>query len=65
METQLVHIAISTHVLAALLESGYLRAVDFRCLDTDSKKTVWQLLLSTLQLAMQKSSEPGENDVEC
>lgn len=54
METQLVHIAISSHALAILLESGSLHAVDFKCLDAASKKTVWQLLLSTLHFAMQK-----------
>jgi hypothetical protein len=52
METQTVQIAISANTLATLLKSGSLHAVDFTCLDADSKKTVWQLLLSSVQLAI-------------
>jgi|WetSurSiteA1Bulk_404760.scaffolds.fasta_scaffold00093_6 hypothetical protein len=41
MKHNLVHIAISLDALALLIESGYIHAVDFRCLDANSKKTVW------------------------
>ena len=46
----MVHIAISPNVLASLIEGGYIHAVDFKCLDIDSKKTVWKLFLSAVKL---------------
>jgi hypothetical protein len=49
MENNLVHIAISANTLASLIESGCIHAVDFKCLNDDSKKTVWKLLLSALK----------------
>lgn len=57
MKHNLVHIAISLDALTLLIESGYIHAVDFRCLDANSKKTVWQLLLSTLQSAIKEQPE--------
>ncbi|PPK73093.1 hypothetical protein B0F88_10272 [Methylobacter tundripaludum] len=50
MENNLVHIALSVHTLASLIESECIHAVDFKCLDIDSKKTVWKLFLSTVKL---------------
>jgi len=50
MENNAVHIAISANTLAELIESGCIHAVDFKCLDVDSKKTVWKLFLSTVKL---------------
>jgi hypothetical protein len=49
MESSLVHIAISTNALASLIESGSIHAEDFKCLNADSKKTVWTLFLSALK----------------
>lgn len=54
MKHNLVHIAIPLDTLASLIQSGYIHAVDFRCLDSNSKKTVWQLLLSTLKPAIKE-----------
>jgi hypothetical protein len=55
MENNTVHIAISLPTLTALIESGLLHAVDFRCLDADSKQTVWKLFLSALKLHSEKN----------
>lgn len=49
MEKNLVHIAISPNALALLIERGYIHAVDFKCLDFDSKKMVWKLFLSAMK----------------
>jgi hypothetical protein len=49
MENNLVHIAISSNTLALLIERGYIHAVDFKCLDFDSKKVVWKLFLSAVR----------------
>jgi hypothetical protein len=54
MENNLIHIAISPTVLASLIERKYLHVVDFKCLDTNAKKTVWALLLSTLQSTLRQ-----------
>jgi hypothetical protein len=54
MGNNLVHIAISTNVLASLIERGSIHAVDFKCLDADSKKTVWNLFLSTLKSTLKE-----------
>jgi hypothetical protein len=53
----MVQIAISVNILASLIESGCIHAVDFRCLNIDSKKTVWKLFLSALKLT--KKNESG------
>jgi hypothetical protein len=42
MDNKLVHITISADTMASLIESGSIHAVDFKCLDIDSKKTVWR-----------------------
>ncbi len=57
MDNNLVHIAISANTMASLIESGSIHAVDFKCLDIDSKKTVWRLFLSAVKLT--KKSKPG------
>ncbi|GEM_PF-623315 len=38
MKNNLVHIAISANTLASLIENERIHAVDFKCLDIDSKK---------------------------
>lgn len=64
MENNLVHIAISPNVLASLIESGYIHAIDFRCMDIDSKKMVWKLFLSTVKLTKKiKSGYQGNGYV--
>jgi len=50
MENNTVHIAISANTLASLIESGCIHAFDFKCLNVDSKKTVWKLFLSAVKL---------------
>lgn len=52
MKKHLVKIAISPNALASLIQKGQIHAVDFRCLDSESKKTVWKLLLSTMKLTV-------------
>jgi hypothetical protein len=61
MENNLVHIAISVNTLATLIESGCIHAVDFKCLDIDSKKTVWKLFLSAVKLTKKNKSGYQEN----
>lgn len=61
MENNLVHIAISPNALAALIESGTIHAVDFKCLDIDSKKMVWNLFLSSMKLTKNDQSRYQEN----
>lgn len=61
MNTNLVHIAISASTLASLIDTGCIHAVDFKCLDVDSKKTVWKLFLSTVKLAKKNQSGFQEN----
>ena len=62
MENNLVQIAISANTLASLIESGCIHAVDFKCLDIDSKKKVWKLFLSAVKLTMKNRSGYQEND---
>ncbi|ACA86706.1 conserved hypothetical protein [Shewanella woodyi ATCC 51908] len=45
MRTSHVNLSISADKLAKLIHSGELCAADFRCLDHESKQTVWQLCL--------------------
>jgi len=61
MENNLVHIAISANTLASLIESGCIHAVDFKCLDIDSKKKVWKLFLSAVKLTKKNQSGYQEN----
>jgi hypothetical protein len=61
MENNLVHIAISPNALAALIESGTIHAADFKCLDADSKKTVWKLFLSSVKLTKKNQSHYQAN----
>jgi len=61
MENNLVHIAISVDALASLIESDCIHAVDFKCLDIDSKKTVWKLFLSTVKLTKKNKTGYQEN----
>jgi hypothetical protein len=56
MKNNLVHIAISPNILASLIERGYVHAVDFKCLNADSKKTVWKLFLSAVKLTKKNKS---------
>jgi hypothetical protein len=49
MENDLIHIAISPNALAPLIKNGSIHAVDFKCLDANSKQAVWALFLSTLK----------------
>ncbi|MGZ4995557.1 MAG: hypothetical protein ACXV79_15500, partial [Methylobacter sp.] len=56
MKHNLVRIAISVNTLASLIESECIHAVDFKCLDMGSKKTVWKLLLSTVKLTHKEKS---------
>ncbi len=51
MKKELVRIAIPANILASLIEHGFIHAADFKCLDTDSKKTVWRLFLSAVKLS--------------
>jgi len=59
MKNNLVRVAIPVNTLAALIESGCIHAVDFKCLDIDSKKTVWKLFLSTMKLTI---NNPGHQE---
>ena len=61
MENNWVNIAISVDTLASLIESECIHAVDFRCLDIDSKKTVWKLFLSIVKLTKKNNPEYQEN----
>ena len=61
MENNLVHIAISPNALASLIESGYIHAIDFKCLDANSKKTVWKLFLTAVKLTKKNKSGYQEN----
>jgi len=61
MKNNLVRIAISANTLASLIENECIHAVDFKCLDIDSKKTVWKLLLSTVKLTQKKNLRSKEN----
>ena len=61
MKNNLVHIAISANTLASLIDNGSIHAVDFKCLDVDSKKTVWKLFLSTVKLTKKQKSGFQEN----
>jgi hypothetical protein len=61
MDNDLVHIAISPHALAELIESGTIHAADFKCLNADSKKTVWKLFLSSVKLTKKNQSRYQEN----
>ncbi|WP_299791980.1 hypothetical protein [uncultured Shewanella sp.] len=45
MKNSNVNISISSKKLAQLIQSGSLCAADFRCLDQESKQTVWQMCL--------------------
>jgi hypothetical protein len=54
MENSLVHIAIKPNTLAALIQSGQIHAVDFKCLNVDSKRIVWKLFLSVLKATVTK-----------
>ena len=61
MKNNLVHIAISANTLASLIDNRSIHAVDFKCLDVDSKKTVWKLLLSAVKLTKKHKSGLKEN----
>lgn len=61
MENNLVHIAISPNALASLIESGTIHAADFKCLDADSKKMVWKLFLSSVELTKKGQFRYQEN----
>ncbi|SFJ78902.1 hypothetical protein [Methylophaga sulfidovorans] len=42
-----IHLAFDENKLETLIREGKLHAADFNCLDRSSKKTVWNMLLST------------------
>lgn len=43
--TNRINLSMPEHKLAQLIRDGHLCAADFSCLDSDSKKKVWQLCL--------------------
>ncbi|PKG73698.1 hypothetical protein CXF83_12870 [Shewanella sp. Choline-02u-19] len=43
--SQNLNINISQQKMAQLIQQGHLCAADFKCLDAESKQTVWQLCL--------------------
>ncbi|WP_283102679.1 hypothetical protein [Shewanella abyssi] len=43
--TKKLNISISQQKMAQLIQQGHLCAADFKCLDAESKQTVWQLCL--------------------
>ncbi len=43
--TRQLNISISEAKIAQLIQQGLLCAADFKCLDSDTKKAVWQLCL--------------------
>lgn len=45
MKNSNVNMSISSKKLTELIQSGALCAADFRCLDLESKQTVWQMCL--------------------
>lgn len=47
-----VHLAFKREKLEALIREGKLHAADFNCLDPDSKKTVWSMLLAAAARSM-------------
>lgn len=55
METKTIHIGITSTVLAALINSRLLHVADFECLDLESKRAVWELLLNALKTERQNS----------
>jgi len=61
MENNLIHIEISANTLASLIQRGCIHGVDFRCLDIDSKKTVWKLFLSAVKLTQKNKCGYQEN----
>ncbi len=50
MKNDTVQIEITAKTLATLIESGLIHAMDFKCLDFDSKITVWKLFLASIYL---------------
>lgn len=44
-----INLSISSQKLAKLIHEGHLCAADFTCLDSDSKRQVWQLCLICCQ----------------
>lgn len=45
-ERQTIHLAFHHERLEMLIRQGKLHAVDFNCLDSSSKRSVWSMLLS-------------------
>ncbi len=56
-----VQLEISPDVLARLFESGQLCAGEFRCLNQDSKQTVWSLCLNTCGKCLGEDQPLGES----
>ncbi|WP_440876409.1 hypothetical protein [Thalassotalea sp. PLHSN55] len=50
-----VKLEISSTVLASLLNSGLLKVAECKCLDANTKRVLWQSLLTTSLSAEQKS----------
>lgn len=63
MESKWVHLAISTHTLASLIESGAIHAENFTCLNADAKKTVWALFLAAMPAKIKKLQWSENHDV--
>jgi len=61
MKNNLVRIAISENTLGSLIDSGCIHAVDFKCLDVNSKKTAWKLFLSAVKFTKKHKSGFQEN----
>lgn len=59
MNNTLVHIAIPSETLTSLLQQGQLHAVDFQCLNTESKRVVWQCLLQTVKIGLANTVKPN------
>jgi hypothetical protein len=56
MKNDTVQIEITAKTLATLIESGLIHAVDFKCLDFDSKRTVWKLFLASINLKIKQEN---------
>jgi hypothetical protein len=58
MKRKIIHIGITANALASLINNRQLHAVDFQCLDPDSKRAVWELLLNAVKFDRNKNYSP-------
>jgi hypothetical protein len=56
MENNLVHIAISANTLASLIESRRIHAVDFNCLNDDSKKNGLAIVIIRAEINAERTN---------